>query len=180
VRRIGGVPRYLLRFPNLEVRTSLTEALLLRLSLDSGQAIVRTTRLYDLLSVNDFTGIHALINAMFAGIPADWHRKNNIADYEGYWASVFYAYFAAIGLDVTPEDSSYAGRLDMAVKFNNQVYLFEFKVVEIEPEGKALQQIKDKGYADKYKSLNQPIFMIGIEFSRDQKNVVGFAVEEAL
>jgi hypothetical protein len=115
---------------------------------------------------------------MFAGIPADWHRKNNIADYEGYWASVFYAYFAAIGLDATPEDSSYAGRLDMAVKFNHQVYLFEFKVVEIEPEGKALQQIKDKGYADKYKSLNQPIFMIGIEFSRDQKNVVGFEVEE--
>jgi hypothetical protein len=42
-----------------------------------------------------------------------------------------------------------------------------------------LQQIKDKGYADKYKSLNQPIYLIGIEFSRDQKNVVGFEVDEA-
>ena len=37
----------------------------------------------------------------------------------------------------------------MTVLFNGQVYLFEFKVVELLPEGRALQQIKDRGYADK-------------------------------
>jgi hypothetical protein len=65
----------------------------------------------------------------------------------------------------------------MAVKFNGQVYLFEFKVVEEEAEGRALQQIKDKKYADKYRALNQPIHLIGIEFSRKARNVVGFEVE---
>jgi hypothetical protein len=44
------------------------------------------------------------------------------------------------------------GRIDMAVLFNANVYLFEFKVVELVPEGRALQQIQDKGYADKYKA----------------------------
>jgi hypothetical protein len=49
--------------------------------------------------------------------------------------------------------------------------------VEEEAEGKALLQIKEKKYADKYRSLNQPIHLIGVEFSRKARNVVGFAVE---
>ncbi len=32
----------------------------------------------------------------------------------------------------------------MAVFYKNRAYLFEFKVVEFEPEGKALEQIKRK------------------------------------
>ncbi|MFA7607825.1 MAG: PD-(D/E)XK nuclease domain-containing protein, partial [Rhodocyclaceae bacterium] len=70
-----------------------------------------------------------------------------------------------------------AGRLDMAVRFNGNVYLFEFKVVELEPEGAALAQIKARGYADKYRDRNEPVHLIGVEFSREQRKVVGFAVE---
>jgi hypothetical protein len=133
--------------------------------------------LYELLLSNGFSGMEELFTAFFASIPADWHRKNPIANYEGYYASVFYAYFAALGLDVVPEEASYAGRLDMAVRFNGQVYLFEFKVVELEPEGSALQQIKDRGYADKYRAAGQPIHLIGVEFSCEQRRVVGFEVQ---
>ncbi len=134
-------------------------------------------QLGDLLIANDFTGMERLFTAFFASIPADWHRKNPIAQYEGYYASVFYAYFAALGLDIVLEDASRLGRLDMAVRFNGQVYLFEFKVVELEPEGAALQQIKDRGYADKYRATGQPIHQIGVEFSREQRSVVRFEVE---
>ncbi|MDR1063232.1 MAG: PD-(D/E)XK nuclease domain-containing protein, partial [Azoarcus sp.] len=88
-----------------------------------------------------------------------------------------YATFAALGLDIVPEDVSNRGKLDMAVKFNGQVYLFEFKAVEDKAEGKALAQIKEKKYADKYRSLHQPIHLIGIEFSKKERNVVEFAVE---
>jgi hypothetical protein len=64
----------------------------------------------------------------------------------------------------------------MAVKFNEQVYLFEFKMVEEKAEGRALQQIREKGYAAKYRSLQQPIHLIGVEFSRQARNVAGFEV----
>jgi len=67
----------------------------------------------------------------------------------------------------------------MTLKFNSQVYIFEFKVVELAPAGNALQQIKDKGYADKYLALDQPIHLVGVEFSKDSRNVVGFEVEQA-
>ena len=86
--------------------------------------------------------MRTLFEAFFASIPHDWHRKNEIARYEGYYASVFYSHFAALGLDVTVEDSSSRGRVDMAVRFNGQVYLFEFKVVELETEGAAMAQLK--------------------------------------
>ncbi|MDR0634295.1 MAG: PD-(D/E)XK nuclease domain-containing protein [Azoarcus sp.] len=39
--------------------------------------------------------------------------------------------------------------------------------------------MKEKGYADKYRALDQPIHLIGVEFSRKQRNVVGFDVETA-
>jgi hypothetical protein len=104
-------------------------------------------------------------------------RRNDIDQFEGYYASVFYASFAALGLDIVAEDAGNQGKLDMAVKFNGQVYLLEFKVVEDEAEGKALAQIKEKQYADKYRALNQLIHLIGIEFSKKARNVVGFAVE---
>ena len=45
------------------------------------------------------------------------------------------------------------------------------------PEGRALQQIKDRGYADKYRAEGLPIHLIGVEFSREQRSVVGFEVE---
>ncbi len=106
-----------------------------------------------------------------------WYTHNNIQSFEGFYASVFYSYFAALGLDVIVEDCTNHGRLDMTLKFNNRVYLFEFKVVELAPEGNALQQIKDKQYADKYRGLNRPVYLIGVEFSKENRNIVGFEVE---
>ena len=62
---------------------------------------------------------------------------------------------------------------------NGEVLLFEFKVVELTPQGKALAQIKDKGYADKYRDRGEPIHLVGVEFSKNDRNIVGFEVETA-
>ena len=58
-----------------------------------------------------------------------------------------------------------------------RIFVFEFKVVELLPDGRALQQIKDKAYADKYRAKGLPITLVGVEFSRESRNVVGFEVE---
>ena len=165
---------YRLGYPNQEVRQSLNESLLNRLAESPAQQVEYIARLYDLLLVNDFGGLENLFKAFFASIPYQWHTKNDIADYEGYYASVFYSYFASVGLDIAVEDSSSQGRLDMAVRFNDNIYLFEFKVVESAPEGAAMAQLKENRYADKYRALNQPIHLIAIAFSRETRNVVGF------
>ena len=98
---------------------------------------------------------------------------------------MFYSWFASAGLDVRVEESASRkrlnsrGRLDMAVLFNEQVWLFEFKTVEKAPEGAALAQIGEKGYADKYRHPGQPIHLVGVKFSRKERNVAAFAVERA-
>ena len=47
------------------------------------------------------------------------------------------------------------------------------------PEGKALQQLRDRAYADKYRARGEPIHLIGVEFSKDQRSVIGFEVGKA-
>ena len=177
VRHLPGMMQITLKYPNMEVRSSLNGALLQRLTNDPARHGILAPKLYDLLTANDFAGIQTLITAFYASIPNEWFANNKIAQYEGFYASVFYSYFAALGLDITCEESSNAGRLDMAVRFNHNVYLFEFKVVELVPEGRALQQIKDKGYADKYRAGGEPIHLVGVEFSKLSRSVVGFEVE---
>ena len=85
--------------------------------------------------------------------------------------------FASLGLSITVEDSSSAGRLDMAMEFNGQVYLFEFKVVEQTATGAALRQLQGKDYAAKYRERSTAIYLIGVEFSRQTRNVIAFEVE---
>jgi hypothetical protein len=176
-KKRGSNIAFLLTYPNHEVRSALTGHVMGAWIGNPRKAEQSRFALYDALEINDFERIREIFFSLYASIPHDWYRNNRIDEFEGYYASVFYASFAALGLDIVPEDVNNQGKLDMAVKFNGQVYLFEFKVVEEEAEGRALQQIREKGYAEKYRALNQPIHLIGVEFSKKARNVVGFEVE---
>jgi hypothetical protein len=174
---IPGRREFTLKYPNKEVQASLNDSLLRVLTGGAKYSEPQVSRLYRLLQAGDVAGLRGLFHAFFASIPHDWYRNNDIAKYEGYYASVFYSHFAALGLDIRVEDTTNHGRIDMAVEFGGVVWIFEFKVVELEPEGKALVQIKDKGYADKYRGRGEPIHLVGVEFSRDSRNIVGFDTE---
>ena len=174
---LGAETLYRLGYPNREVRQSLNKHLLRYLVKDTARQMTNSVRLYRLLEANDFAGLEALFQAFFASIPYGWYTNNEIASYEGYYASVFYSYFAGLGFDVTVEDSTSHSRLDMAVRFNGNIYLFEFKVVEMAREGAAMAQLKEKRYADKYRGAGEPIHLVRVEFSKDARNVVAFEVE---
>ena len=176
---VDGETLFRLGYPNREVRQSLNRSLLRHLVGRTTRQGPNSIRLRELLSANDFDGLEGLFHAFYASIPHQWYTNNDIANFEGYYAAVFYAYFAGLGLDVAVEDSTSLGRLDMAVRFNGNVYLFEFKVVELAPEGGAMAQLKAKGYADKYRHLGQPIHLIAVEFSKASRNVTALDVEQA-
>ena len=176
---LGGEPLYRLGYPNREVRQSLNRVLLRHLVQDVPQQIANSTRLARLLEAHDCAGLKDLFHAFFASIPYQWYTNNHIADYEGFYASVFYSYFAALGYEIAVEESSSHGRLDMAVRTAGHVYLFEFKVAEMAPPGSALAQLQERGYADKYRGRGEPIHLIGVEFSRDTRNVTTFEAADA-
>ena len=173
---ITGYWVYTLGYPNHEVQSSLNSALLNAYVVDGQAAFKNRLILLDILKTNNFSDMQNLFSSFFASIPNDWYRNNPISHYEGYYASIFYSYFAALGLDIILEDVTNFGRIDMTVKFNDTIYLFEFKVVELVPNGKALEQLIAKNYAQKYQHLKQAIHLIGVEFSKETRSVVGFDV----
>jgi hypothetical protein len=176
-RQMGARIEYTLRYPNREVESALNDALVKALVGAPSAAGRAVGRLYDVLIAGDLAGLRTHIDSLYAAIPHDWYRNNPIAQYEGYWASVFYSHIAALGLDLIAEDVTSQGRIDLTVKLPERIYLFEFKVVELEPEGQALAQLKAKDHAAKYRAASVPIHLVGIEFSRDSRRVVGFDVE---
>ena len=175
----GNKRLYRLGYPNREVRESLNESLLDRLTGDASRRQADSLHLYRLLEKADFAGLERMFRSLLASIPYQWHSRNRIADYEGYYASVVYSHLAALGLDVTLEDSGSRGRLDMAVRVGGRVFLFEFKVQEQTGAGTAMAQLKGRGYADKYRHLREPIHLVAVEFSSRTKNVARFQVEDA-
>jgi len=123
-----------------------------------------------------------VLKRLFSGIPYNAYIKNTIAEYEGFYTSVIYAYFYSLGIDILLEDAVSTGRADMVVKFSQDlIYIFEFKVVQ-DGQSKSknpLAQIKEKRYFQKYMGNGKKIFLIGIEFSKEKRNIVSFAWEQA-
>jgi hypothetical protein len=58
---------------------------------------------------------------------------------------------------------------------NNAIYIIEFKV---DTKEGALQQIKEKKYYEKYLSYNKDIYIVGINFDTEQKNIDIFEWEK--
>ena len=168
--------RYTLKFPNIEVQQSLSESLLLKyITHSQGDILLKQSQLYEAITRHNLDHIETTIKAFFASIPHNWHRNNPIANYEGYWASVFYALFASLGFQTITEDATSLGNIDMTLIVGNHVYIFEFKVIcgqTDQPQGTALAQIQHKHYADKYKTPNYIIHQIGIEFNKETHAVV--------
>ncbi len=175
VRQMAGMRRFELGYPNQEVKQSLTDYILTYLTDLTVEAEENKIAVYEALEANDLDGLGRAMHAFFASIPHQWYTKNEIAKYEGYYASIVYCYFAALGVDVSPEEPTNKGRIDLVVRFESRIYIIEFKVLELTEPGRALEQIKEKGYAQKYSG--QETYLIGAEFSKDTKNIERFEWE---
>ena len=124
-----------------------------------------------------------LLRAFFASVPYQWYTDNDIAHYEGYYSAVFYAHFVGAGLDVVAEESTSRGRSDIVVRHPKAVWVFELKGgpgSDASPAGRAgraVAQIAQRGYAEKYRHLGLPIHCVGVTFSDEDRNISAFQVE---
>ena len=140
---LGSRKSYLLGFPNLEVRMSFTDVILNHYSCPAAKKEKRLIAVYRALLEARLDDLKEIFSSFFSSIPHDWYRKNKISEYKGYYASIFYSYFTTAGLDVTAEDTTNQGRIDLTVKLDDKIYIMEFKVIEIDKtRGAAIEQIK--------------------------------------
>ncbi len=156
-----------LGIPNLEVELSLFGSIADFITRTNNSAII-SNNLYMALLNQDLETFKQELISLFASIPYTNFTGEKLYEYEGYYVSVFYAYMKALGVELIAEDITNKGRIDLTLKFDDAIYIMEFK-----EEGKdALGQIKQKKYYEKYLSENKPIYLIGIEFDRKERNVV--------
>jgi hypothetical protein len=132
-------------------------------------------RVFAAVERDDPDALRPALHAFFASIPHDWYRRNNLAGYEGYWASLVYCLFAALGVETRAEEASNQGQVDLVIEYQGRIWLLEFKLADTDGGQRALEQIKSQGYHLRY--AGQSATLIGMDFSREQRNLVGFAWE---
>ncbi len=176
VHRRGTFVSYILGFPNLEVSTAFTNSLLSLFTETSRRNDIQSDLCFSLAD-GDMEQFKNAIHALFAAISYHNYTNNDISRYEGFYASVIFAWLSSSQLSLVVEDCTNKGRIDMSVETDDTIYLIEFKVDM--PGEKALGQIKAKGYAEKYKARGKKIVLIGIGFSSAEKNVTEFVWEAA-
>ncbi len=178
--REGHLDLYELSIPNKEVQIGLNEYLSRMFFAPGENNLKQKTQLSRTIYRSLYNKNPAILEdsfkAFFESVPHDWYRKNDIANYEGYYNCVFYTFFTALGETVIPEDSTKKGDIDMAVITDEAVFIFEFKM-KTNPQN-AMQQIKNKGYYKKYLNDKKEIFLVGIEFDEKIKNISEFEWEE--
>jgi len=167
--------QYLLGFPNKEVQISFNDVIVGYLTTISNVVPVKNSLLAS-LKAGDLPAFEQTLRSLFASIPYTNYVNNPIGNYEGYYASVLYAYLASLGLDITAEDVTNKGRIDLTVKLEHGIYVMEFKV---DGGGQALSQIKARNYHAKYVNHGKTIYLLGIDFDSQSRNVSEFAWEVA-
>ena len=180
--RRGPRTLYTLDYPNFEVQQSLNDGLLGYVTGKIDETADQGDELGRLLVANDFDGFADHLRSFFAGIPYQWQGANSPARYEAWYAGMLYACFRTIGLDLRVEDSSGRGRADMVVLHGGQVFLLEFKMAEAEGDteetlNRAMVQMRDRGYGEKYRDRREPIHLIGLAFGGAERNLVGVRAE---
>ncbi len=161
---------YKLRIPNKEVQISLNQFFYEYLT---GEYYTFDFDVPKLLNEGKPGILKEKLQQLFASIPYNNYVKNNIASFEGYYASVVYAYLASFGLKMIPEDVTDRGRIDLTLFINDKIYIIEFKVGEED----ALTQIKQKRYFEKYRNQGT-VYLVGINFDPVKRNISKFEWEK--
>lgn len=171
-----GFTFYRMKVPNLEIQSSLNVLFFEYLTKLNGMRVRWHLNLKKAFRNADFEAAKEELVALFAAIPYENYVKNTISHFEGYYASVIFAFLSSIGYEVRTEDTTNKGRIDMTLIGTDVIFILEFKVDK--PAEKALQQIKTKKYFEKYLSEKKDIYLLGLHFSSDERNIVGMEWEK--
>ncbi|MCS7075030.1 MAG: ATP-binding protein, partial [Bacteroidia bacterium] len=159
---------YELQYPNFEVEKTLN-SILFR-SIWHNNPVQFSISFLNALRQQSITTIEQHLKSLFAGI--SYSFSQNIQNYEGFYGSVIYSFFKGLGLNAIIEDHTNIGRIDLSLLLKESIYLFEFKLKHHQEN--PLQQIKSKKYYEKYSLHSKPIYLIGIVFDPQQKNICQF------
>lgn len=156
---------YHLKFPNEEVKRSFLEQLLIEFSEKQPSEIHKILfKLLNHLKNKDLSSFFKIFNTLFSSIPYQIHIKQ-----ETYYHSLIYLVLKALGFSVQSEVSTNNGRVDMVLKTDHYIFIFEFKI-DSNAET-AMKQILEKGYDKQFKLESKEIILVGVNFDTTSRSL---------
>lgn len=160
---------YRLDYPNREVKDSMLQYLLAGFRHSSyAKSTPIVLQLRKAFLKNDQELIVDIINSLFKAIPSHIFIKEK----EAYYHSVVYLVFQYLGQFIDAEAHTSDGRIDALVQTDTHIYLIEFKLDQSAEA--ALEQIRRKGYADRFLTAGKVVVGMGINFSSQTKSIEGW------
>ena len=167
----GGIWRYGLKFPNMEVENSfLVDLSALYIGTDNSGSANIAAKVVNALLARDPEAFVEAFREFFAAIPYDLTSKQN----EQSWQAIMYVVLRVIGINVGGEVRTHKGRIDLTVETATDAYIIEVK--RDSTAKKAIEQIQDKSYTDRFRPSGKPITLIGIAFSTKRRTVSGVKI----
>ncbi len=161
-----------LDYPNKEVRDAMYSYLIGAFRQEEPSlSTPMVVQLRHAFVANDLEQVISIIKTLFKNIPSQIF----IAQAEAYYHSLIYLTFRYLGVYIESEVNESDARLDAVVQTDTRIYIFEFKLDRSADE--ALDQIREKGYADKYRHEDKTIVGVGVNFSSEDKTVGEWRVE---
>jgi RecB family endonuclease NucS len=84
--------------------------------------------------------------------------------------------FILLGFRIDKEHKTNIGRIDAIVFHNDNVYVFEFKKNKTAQD--AISQIHDRGYYKKYQNTGKNIYLIGMNYNTDIREIDDYLIEQ--
>ena len=157
---------YILGYPNREVEEALNShligALLHKDAVESANPVVE---LRDAFATDDIAKVITVINAMLKDVPSLLLADKK----EHFYHALVHLHFRYLGFFIQSEVHTSDGRMDAIVHTPTHIYLLEFKIDQSAQA--ALQQIRDKAYADRFRADGKIIVGIGINFDTEKHRV---------
>jgi hypothetical protein len=156
---------WVLTYPNKEVRESFCDVLFMEAVDLNFRPRALVDDLGQALRDERFEKVASILNEILAEIPYTLFVK---AD-ERLFHVIFYLTLNILGYHVEAELLTHRGRLDMMVRYPDKIFIFEFKAGS--SAEKAIAQIKEKGYHEKFLKEGKPIYLFGISFEPQERKV---------
>ena len=164
---------YRLGFPNEEVRQGFSESLYRYYAptmMGELDTVVYKYREKVLLE-DDIEAFLPYLQTFYDKFPYTIINNN-----ERHYQAVMFTIFSMLGADVKVEEPTPDGRIDMVLKTDTAIYVFELKYNK--SADVAIQQIKQKDYAKIYAGDGRKIEKIGLNFSEDRRSLENWKVED--
>ena len=163
---------YTLDVPNTEIRIGLMESLLPNyIQIDSYKGVTTVGEMYIALLNEDLDGMLSLLQSYLLTVP-----YCNDANSEGHYQQLLYVIFSLMGRYVDVEVHTATGRVDMVMRTDKSLYLFELKLNKSAEA--AMRQIDLNDYASKFALSGLPVIKVGISFDAERRTIGDWKIEK--